>query len=77
MPKGRPPKNPEMIARFTKNFKRIRANKFMTLETIATGVGVNFQACSHWNNGRTMPTQKNLQRLADFFEVSRDELLKE
>ena len=74
---GRPPKNEKMIARFSRNFRRIRAEKVLTLQTIASGVGVNFQACSHWNNGRAMPTQKNLQRLADFFEVSRDELLKE
>ena len=77
MPKGRPPKNLETIARFSANFNQICADQVLTLQVVADALNMRVATISAWRTGKTMPTQANLNRLADFLKVSRNELIKE
>ena len=73
---GRPPKNLEMIERFSKNFEQIRKSKHITQKMIADAMDINQQAVSNWSRSISMPTGNNLTQLAEFLGVSREELLK-
>ena len=73
---GRPPKDLEMIKRFSRNLERIRKEKHITQKMIADALGINPQAVSKWSQGDSMPTGENLTKVAEYFSVSRDELLK-
>ena len=42
---------------------------------IAKCIGVNKAVISQWCSGRTLPNVKNLTRLANFFELTIDQLL--
>ena len=73
---GRPPKDLDMIERFSKNFEQIRKSKHITQKMVATALKINQQAVSKWSRCISMPTGDNLTQVADFLGVSRDELLK-
>ena len=73
---GRPPKDLEMIKRFSKNFNRTLKSKHITHQMIADALGITRQAVSKWSNGRAMPTGENLTQLAEYLKVNREELLK-
>lgn len=49
----------------------------MTQELMAERLGVSRQAVSKWESGRSEPSTSNLLALADLFEVSPEELLRE
>ncbi len=53
----------------------LRKKKNMTQETLAAEMGVSIAAVSKWENGVSMPDIMMLCALADFFEVTTDELL--
>ena len=73
---GRPPKDLEMIKRFSKNFEQTRKSKHITQKMVSDALEINQQAVSNWSRCISMPTGDNLTQLADFLGVSRDELLK-
>ena len=73
---GRPPRDLDMIQRFSENFERIRKSKYITQKMIADALEINQQAVSKWSQANTMPTGDNLTKLAEFLGVSREELLK-
>lgn len=73
---GRPPRDLDMIQRFSENFERIRKSKYITQKMIANELGINQQAVSKWSRGDAMPTGDNLTKLAEYLCVSREELLK-
>lgn len=58
-----------------KNILELRKQKNVTQEEIAAELGVTAAAVSKWENGYTLPDVLMLCALADYFEVSTDELL--
>ena len=55
--------------------KKLRAEKNITQDTLATAIGVTPQAISRWESEGGYPDIELLPALADFFSVSIDELL--
>nr|MCR4598651.1 helix-turn-helix domain-containing protein [Acetatifactor sp.] len=53
----------------------LRRTKQLTQAQLADIVGVSFQTISKWENGSAMPDITYLPALAEFFEVSVDQLL--
>lgn len=53
----------------------LRKQKNITQEALAAELGVTAAAVSKWENGYTLPDILMLCALADFFEVTTDELL--
>lgn len=58
-----------------KNILELRKQKSITQEELAAELGVTAAAVSKWENGYTLPDILMLCALADFFEVTTDELL--
>ena len=53
----------------------LRKSKDMTQEELASEMGVSIAAVSKWETGNSLPDILMLCSIADFFEVSTDELL--
>jgi transcriptional regulator with XRE-family HTH domain len=53
----------------------LRKEKGSTQAELAEFLGVSFQSVSKWENGTTMPDITFLPNLAEYFEISVDELL--
>ena len=62
-----------------KNFKTIlkgyRLDQKLKQSDVAKVVGVTQQCISEWENGKTEPTLSYLWKIADFFDISVDELI--
>lgn len=58
-----------------KSILELRRKKNVTQEDLAAELGVTAAAVSKWENGYTLPDILMLCALADYFEVSTDELL--
>ena len=58
-----------------KQILELRKQKNITQEELAAELGVTAAAVSKWENGYTLPDILMLCALADFFEVTTDELL--
>lgn len=60
---------------FGKTINELRKKKNVTQDEMAAELGVTAAAVSKWENGYTLPDILMLCSLADFFEVTTDELL--
>ncbi len=60
---------------FGENLKNLRKERKLTQEEFASFLGVSFQTISKWERGETYPDLIMLTEIADFFNVSTDELL--
>ena len=60
---------------FGKILSELRKQKNITQEALAAELGVTAAAVSKWENGNTLPDILMLCTLADFFQVTTDELL--
>ena len=58
-----------------KHILELRRSRNVTQEELAAELGVTAAAVSKWENGYTLPDILMLCALADFFEVTTDELL--
>ncbi len=58
------------------NIKKLRGERNITQQQLADAVGVTFQAVSKWENGATVPDVGTLPEIADFFDVTIDDLFK-
>ena len=64
-----------MTIYFGENIKRLRKEKEMTQEALASFLGVSFQTISKWERGETYPDITMLPIVASFFNVTIDDLL--
>lgn len=52
------------------NIKKLRKSKHITMEQLASYIGVGKPTVSRWENEKNLPTLETWQKLADFFDVS-------
>ena len=64
-----------VMAEFGENLKRIREEKGLTQQTLADHLYVTRQAVSRWEGGSRYPDLMTAKKMAQFLEVSLDELL--
>ena len=64
-----------MIICLGENIRNLRIAKGVTQEQLGYELGVTSQAVSRWENGATYPDITMLPVIADFFDVSMDELM--
>ena len=57
------------------NIKRLRLQKELTQEVLAEFLGISFQSISRWERGESYPDITMLPVIANFFDVTVDELL--
>ena len=57
------------------NIKNLRKRKDITQEELAEYLGISFQSISKWERGDGFPDITMLPDLADFFNISIDELI--
>ncbi len=60
---------------FGENIKRLRTERNMTQETLASFLGVSFQTISKWERGETYPDIAMLPLISTFFNTTTDDLL--
>ncbi len=63
------------MIKLNENIKKYRQKKDMTQSQLATVFGVSEQAVSRWENGNTYPDITLLPAIADYFDISLDELM--
>ncbi|PNT92085.1 hypothetical protein CDQ83_00415 [Clostridium thermosuccinogenes] len=59
-----------------KNIKKLRDERNITQQQLADAIGVSFQAVSKWECGITLPDIAMLPEIANFFDITIDELFK-
>lgn len=64
-----------MTYKFGKAISRLRKEKRLTQKELAEKVGVSDKAVSRWETGKNYPDIETLQRLAEVFDVSVNDLL--
>lgn len=60
---------------FKDRLKETRLNKKLTQKEVASHFNTSPQSYAQWEKGLRKPSAENLQKLADFFNVSTDYLL--
>ncbi|NCA67796.1 MAG: XRE family transcriptional regulator, partial [Clostridia bacterium] len=58
-----------------KNIKNFREKKKVTQEEMAQALFMTRQAISNWENGKTEPDIDTLQKIADFLNITMEELI--
>ena len=58
-----------------KNIKRFREKKKITQEEMAQALFITRQAVSNWENGKTEPDIDTMQKIADFLNITMEELI--
>jgi transcriptional regulator with XRE-family HTH domain len=64
-----------MIEKFAKSLKGLRETRKIGQQALADKIGVSKGIISLWEQGKREPKLQYLIRLADYFEVSLDELV--
>ena len=60
------------MSALSKRVSKARANEGLTQEALAERLKVTRAACSHWEQGISKPSTKNLEKLAIILEVSHE-----
>ncbi|WP_377277363.1 helix-turn-helix domain-containing protein [Planococcus dechangensis] len=60
---------------FHKNLKRLRTNKKLSQEEMATYLGITRQGYSKYENDKSEPSFEMLMKIANFFNVTIDQLI--
>ncbi|MEG0277042.1 MAG: helix-turn-helix domain-containing protein [Coprobacillus sp.] len=59
----------------SQNLVYLRKSKKVSLEELAEAIGVSRQAISKWENGETIPDLPNTIALANFYNITVDDLI--
>ena len=62
---------------YYKNYEKLRDKKGITDYKVSDATGVSRSTLSEWKSGEHTPNTENLKKIAVFFGVSVDELIKE
>jgi len=65
-----------MTSDIGKNIKKLRSEKSVTQEQLAEFLSITYQSVSKWENNITSPDLYLIPAIAEFFEVSIDDLFK-
>jgi Predicted transcriptional regulators len=65
-----------MTANIGENIKKLRSEKSVTQEQLAEFLSITYQSVSKWENNITSPDLYLIPAIAEFFEVSIDDLFK-
>lgn len=60
-----------------KNIKRLLEEKGITRQELSEKLNISYSTLSDWINGNTYPRIDSIERLANFFEVSKSDLVEE
>ena len=60
---------------FSEHLFQLRKTKNMTQKDVANGAGISWRAYQNYERGVQEPTLSTLVALADFFDISLDELV--
>ena len=61
---------------FSQNLKYLRLERGLTQPELAAALHVSNGMISFWENGKYEPTASNIISVADFFNITTDDLLK-
>ena len=61
--------------KYGKELKMIRENRHISQAELAKKIGVNQAAISLWEDNKRTPTIDNCVAMADFYEITLDELI--
>ena len=64
-----------MVNSFSKNLKILRLEKKLKQSELAEKLNVTQRKVSYWESGKIEPDINSLWEIADFFEISIDELV--
>lgn len=64
-----------VVLKMGQNLRALRQTKDLTQEELAEAIGVSPQAISRWENDVALPDVARLPGMADFFDVTLDELV--
>lgn len=62
---------------FAENLKRLRRKKGISQSKLAKAVETSQSAVGYWERGQKIPSSEKAKKLAEFFNVSVDELLED
>jgi methanogenic corrinoid protein MtbC1 len=57
------------------SLKQLRKHKKLTQKELASIIGIGQTAIANYENGKRFPDEKNLVKIADYFEISLDSLI--
>lgn len=61
---------------FKENLRNLREEKGMKQDALAEALNVSSKTVSHWETGYSEPSIAQLVQLADLFQITLDELMK-
>lgn len=65
-----------MSSQFATNLKNLRTEQRISQLKLAEILNTSIKTISHWETGYSEPSIAQILQIADFFEISTDELLK-
>ncbi|MDL2287505.1 helix-turn-helix domain-containing protein [Eubacteriales bacterium OttesenSCG-928-G02] len=65
-----------MNSNISNNLRHLRSSHGLSQEQVAEKIGVTRQAFAKWENGETLPDIINCEALAEFFDVSLNDLVR-
>lgn len=58
-----------------KSIRKLRESRNLTQEELGRIAGVSSMAVSQWENGRAVPRMGAIQRMADYFNIPKSEIM--
>ena len=60
-----------------RNLRRIRENKSLSLRDVGADLDVNYSLVSYWERGIRNPSERNIIKLEEYFELPIEYLLED
>lgn len=62
---------------FSRNLKSYMSENVLSIQTLAQSIGVPHSTLSDWYHGRTYPRIDKIEKLANFFGISKADLVED